>query len=72
MGSVHRTNAVGDGDLDCEAELLEHFRALVELALKSGWAEDEVANALLSLAQEFEAGLLDDAVIDAPGSQTLQ
>jgi hypothetical protein len=66
------TNAKGDSDLDCEMDLLWQFQALVERALKAGWAEDEVANALLSLALQFKEGLLDEAMIESPPSKTLQ
>ena len=66
------TNAKGDSDLDCEMDLLWQFQALVERALKAGWAEDEVANALLSLALQFKEGLLDDAMFESPPSKTLQ
>ena len=65
-------NATGDNDLDCEIDLLWQFQALVERALKTGWTEDEVANALLSLAQQFKEGMLDDAVIEYPSSKSLQ
>jgi|GEM_PF-3453420 len=66
------TNAKGDSDLDCEMDLLWQFQALVERALKAGWAEDEVANALLSLALQFKEGLLDEAMIESSPSKTLQ
>jgi hypothetical protein len=61
----------GDRDLDCETELLAHFCALVERALETGWAEEEVANALLSLAQAYSGNLLDDALIVDPAVSAL-
>ena len=63
-----------DGDFDCEVELALHLPALVEKAVDAGWTEEEVANALLSYAQNLIAKLNDDAVIDAtpPTCQTLQ
>lgn len=56
----------GDRDFDCESEMLPGFYALVDQGLKDGWAEEEVANALLSLAQNYALKLLDRAVIDIP------
>lgn len=61
----------GDRDIDCEAEMFAQFYALVERALKTGWAEEEVANALLSLAQTYSLDLLDDLLIGAPENRAL-
>lgn len=72
MTSRPPADATGDSDLDCETDLLWQFQALVERALKAGWAEDEVANALLSLAQRFKQDLLDDAMIEPPPPNSLQ
>jgi hypothetical protein len=71
MKPVHCKKLSGDRDFDCESELLAHFRALVERALKTGWAEEEVANALLSLAQLYSLDLLDDALIADPALPVL-
>ncbi len=46
--------------------MFAQFRALVERALKTGWAEEEVANALPSLARTYSLDLFDEAVITAP------
>ncbi|WP_193177623.1 hypothetical protein [Oricola nitratireducens] len=40
-----------DRDLDCESSIEADFEALAERAVAAGWGDDEVANALLSLAQ---------------------
>jgi len=72
MNRAKGTPVTGDGDLDCESEMLEEFLSLVERALKAGWAEEEVANALLSLAQTHALNLEDAAVADAVMSRRLQ
>jgi hypothetical protein len=71
MKTVSCTKATGDGDIDCEAEILEEFRALIEHALKIGWAEEEIANALVGLSRNYALGLLEDAVIGMPDSSVL-
>jgi len=69
MKSVYCGKRSGDRDIDCETEMLAQFCALVDRALKTGWAEEEVANALLSLAQDYSVSLLEDAtIIRPPGS----
>jgi len=71
MKPAHCIIPTGDRDIDCESEMLARFHALVEQALKTGWAEEEVANALLSLAQHYSLDLLDAAVIDIPPGAAL-
>lgn len=66
MKPACRRKPSGDRDIDCEIAILAQFHDLVERALKTGWAEEEVANALLNLAQSYSLDLLDDAVIAAP------
>ena len=61
----------GDRDVDCETDILMQFSALVQRALRTGWAEEEVANALLSLAQNYSVSLAEDATIGAPEKRPL-
>lgn len=57
-----------DRDIACEASIEASFDALINRAVADGWSEDEVANALLSLAQHRIETMRADAVIgaDAP------
>lgn len=55
----------GDRDLECEAYLLRAFDMLVAKAFAAGWSEDEICNALLSLAQERIAAARDGAVLES-------
>jgi hypothetical protein len=49
---IFRSSGIAsDRDLECEASIEAEFEALIGRALAAGWSEDEVANALLSLAQ---------------------
>lgn len=61
----------GDGDIDCETAMFTQFQALVERALRTGWAEEEVANALLSLAQTYSFDLSENAIIPLPAAGRL-
>jgi hypothetical protein len=56
-----------DRDLECEASLEVEFQALVDRAVSDGWTADEVANALLSLAQARVETMRADAVIGSTG-----
>jgi len=69
---IFRSSGIaGDRDLDCEASIESEFDALIARALAAGWSEDEVANALLSLAQtRIEASRADNfAGADLPGGR---
>ena len=66
MKPVYCKKPSGDRDIDCETEIVAQFYALVDRALKFGWAEEEVANALLSLAQTYSINLSDGAVVSDP------
>ena len=52
-----------DRDLQCEVALAPAFDQLVDAAAVVGWSEDEVANALLSLAQYRVQVIRDNALI---------
>lgn len=66
MKSPTEKGRSSDRDFDCEAAIAPEFEALVERAWKSGWLEEEVANALLSLAQERVHRSRDGAIIGCP------
>lgn len=53
-----------DRDLDCEEFLQSGFEGLVDRALAAGWSEDEIGNALLSIAQERVVAARDNAFAD--------
>jgi hypothetical protein len=72
LTTIDGSNPTGDRDLDCEAAMLDQFHTLVEQALRAGWLEDEIANALLSLTQKYALTLSDDALILARGTRVLQ
>ena len=57
-----------DRDLACEAAIAAEFETFALSAQEAGWSKDEVANALLSLAQNHALALRDDAVVDAATS----
>ena len=52
-----------DLDVDCEFAIETDFLSLVDRAKGEGWADDEVANALLSLAQNHVLALRQQATI---------
>jgi hypothetical protein len=52
-----------DLDIDCEFAIETDFLSLVDRAKGEGWADDEVANALLSLAQNHVLALRRQATI---------
>ena len=56
-----------DRDLECEAALEAEFEDLIGRAVASGWTADEVANALLSLAQDRVETIRADAIIGKAG-----
>ena len=51
MTLKHAHSAGLDGDLQCEADMAEEFESLLQQGIMRGWSADEVANAILSLAQ---------------------
>lgn len=53
-----------DRDLDCAAYLRVSLESLVREAIAAGWREDEVCNALLSLAQDRVSDSREGAVLD--------
>ena len=59
MAMPRINNPTSDRDLDCEATLLERFRGLVTEALNEGWSRDEIANAMLSLSQNYRLAIED-------------
>lgn len=54
-----------DGDLACELGIEGEFDALFARAVRAGWSADEVANAMLSLAQTRIQSMRDGAFIGA-------
>lgn len=72
MNPINAESITRDGDLDCEASMHREFRALVERALQAGWVEDQIANALVSLAQTYALDLERDLVVDVISGRTLQ
>jgi len=48
---IRSSGLASDRDIECEASIEADFEALIDRALAAGWSEDEIANALLSLAQ---------------------
>lgn len=67
--SFRPANDGTDRDLACEAYLEPAFEALINRALADGWSEDEIANALLSLAQTRIESMRSNAIVgaDVPG-----
>lgn len=62
---IFRSSGIAsDRDIDCEASIEAEFEALIDRALAAGWSEDEVANALLSLAQDRIEASRADAFVD--------
>lgn len=57
------SGGASDRDLDCEASIEMEFEALIERALAAGWSEEEVTNALLSLAQNRLENSRADALV---------
>lgn len=53
-----------DRDLQCADFLQSGLDEMIVDALSAGWSEDEICNAILSLAQDRVADSRDDAVID--------
>lgn len=62
MGNILAPVRTCDGDLDCEADIAAEFDALAHLGEERGWSPEQVANALLSLAQSRITGMR--AVLD--------
>jgi hypothetical protein len=63
---IFRSSGIAsDRDIDCEASIEADFEALFDRALAAGWSEDEVANALLSLAQSRIEDSRADAFVGA-------
>ncbi|GAB4351038.1 MAG: hypothetical protein Kow0026_07750 [Oricola sp.] len=63
---IFRSSGIAsDRDIDCEAAMEAEFEALIDRALAAGWSEDEVTNALLSLAQNRVDASRADAFIGA-------
>lgn len=58
--TIHNLRTTGDRDLDCETALAERFADLVRAGNGEGWDGDEIANALLSLAQTLALDLRTD------------
>ena len=59
MAMPRINNPTSDRDLACEAALLERFRSLVVSAIEEGWSRDEIANAMLSLMQNYRLAIED-------------
>ena len=74
MRSADDARHTHDGDIDCEIELSRHIRVLVQRAVAAGWTEEEVANALLSYAQQMVERLADEAELggDKSTPRTIQ
>ena len=68
MTNNDRQFPTGDRDLDCAAWLRDGVDALIATALAAGWSEDEVGNALLSLAQDRITEARDNAVLGPSGA----
>lgn len=65
--TFHSTDSWRDRDLECEASLKAEFEVFIGHAIEAGWTADEVANALLSLAQARVETMRTDAVVGAAG-----
>lgn len=52
-----------DRDLECEMAVSEAFSDLVTGARDAGWTDDEVANAILGLAQSHIQRMREQAII---------
>ncbi len=53
-------NSDPDRDLDCQFAMEPMFQVLILAAEKSGWSTQEIANALIGLAEANRAMLADE------------
>ena len=69
MGFSNSLTHGADGDLACEDDLRSRFDSLLRDGVQRGWSPDEVANAVLSLAQ---AHVFDTRDVAGGPASTLQ